>query len=313
MHSKQIHRILRDAQAPELLETLTERISLSDLQALLLDLYRQKAQAISPSMLLRNYQQNRFVQTAQVAPDLQMDFDHLAFRLLPDGFEALELSPVAPLASSSAIAPVHQNNVLTTIRATEVSSDPTNVLALECAVRRKNALAKQPKSRAAIKLCCNQRVVRTQVFDIQDAYPHFRILALCTAGRDEGAWRFEASAVVEHIDFYLRVLAKLAKIGRPATAAKIQLYVADHSDFIVPIQGALLARHPKVQTQVLPLAREQSYYRDIRFHLFAQNRDGNDFFLADGGLTDWTQQLLSNKKERLMISGFGSERLLACF
>lgn len=27
--------------------------------------------------------------------------------------------------------------------------------------------------------------------------------------------------------------------------------------------------------------------------------------IADGGFTDWTQQLLNNKKERLLISGFG--------
>jgi hypothetical protein len=35
--------------------------------------------------------------------------------------------------------------------------------------------------------------------------------------------------------------------------------------------------------------------------------------LIDGGFTDWTQQLMSNRKERLMTSGLGSERLCACF
>jgi|GEM_PF-4488011 len=38
-----------------------------------------------------------------------------------------------------------------------------------------------------------------------------------------------------------------------------------------------------------------------------------DYFLVDGGFTDWTQKLLSNRKERLLISGLGSERLLTCF
>jgi len=34
---------------------------------------------------------------------------------------------------------------------------------------------------------------------------------------------------------------------------------------------------------------------------------------VDGGFTDWTQQLLSNRKERLLISGMGSERFVFCF
>jgi len=31
--------------------------------------------------------------------------------------------------------------------------------------------------------------------------------------------------------------------------------------------------------------------------------------IADGGFVDWTQQLLGNKKERLLISGFGLDLL----
>jgi hypothetical protein len=35
--------------------------------------------------------------------------------------------------------------------------------------------------------------------------------------------------------------------------------------------------------------------------------------LTDGGFTDWTAQLLNNKKERLLISGLGPERLVSQF
>jgi hypothetical protein len=35
--------------------------------------------------------------------------------------------------------------------------------------------------------------------------------------------------------------------------------------------------------------------------------------LVDGGSVNWTQKLLSNAKERLVISGIGSERLCAEF
>jgi hypothetical protein len=35
--------------------------------------------------------------------------------------------------------------------------------------------------------------------------------------------------------------------------------------------------------------------------------------LVDGGSVNWTQQFLSNAKERLVISGIGSERLCTKF
>jgi hypothetical protein len=35
--------------------------------------------------------------------------------------------------------------------------------------------------------------------------------------------------------------------------------------------------------------------------------------LADGGAVDWTQKLLSDAKERLVISGIGSERVCGEF
>ena len=35
--------------------------------------------------------------------------------------------------------------------------------------------------------------------------------------------------------------------------------------------------------------------------------------LADGGVVDWTQRLLSNAKERLVTSGIGSERVCTAF
>jgi hypothetical protein len=45
----------------------------------------------------------------------------------------------------------------------------------------------------------------------------------------------------------------------------------------------------------------------------ARNRAGDEFPLVDGGFTTWTQQLLSNAKERLLISGLGTELLCSRF
>jgi hypothetical protein len=57
----------------------------------------------------------------------------------------------------------------------------------------------------------------------------------------------------------------------------------------------------------------QSYYRTLRYNLFATNVSGMEYFICDGGFTDWTARLLNNSKERYLISGFGTERLLTAF
>jgi hypothetical protein len=49
------------------------------------------------------------------------------------------------------------------------------------------------------------------------------------------------------------------------------------------------------------------YYRSFALRILVQASDGNRYPLVDGGLTDWTARLLGNKKERLLISGIGSE------
>ena len=51
------------------------------------------------------------------------------------------------------------------------------------------------------------------------------------------------------------------------------------------------------------------YYRGVQFKLYIL-RDGGEREIADGGFVDWTQRLLENRKERLLISGFGLELLV---
>ena len=52
----------------------------------------------------------------------------------------------------------------------------------------------------------------------------------------------------------------------------------------------------------------RGYYAGFCFKAFATFR-GATFEVADGGHVDWTQQLLASRKERLMISGIGLDRL----
>jgi hypothetical protein len=51
------------------------------------------------------------------------------------------------------------------------------------------------------------------------------------------------------------------------------------------------------------------YYNGLLLNIDVE-RDGRSLPVADGGSTDWTQRLLSDRAERLFTSGIGLERLI---
>ena len=53
----------------------------------------------------------------------------------------------------------------------------------------------------------------------------------------------------------------------------------------------------------------RGYYDAVCFKLFARDPSGKEIELGDGGPVDWTAKLLSDRKERLVISGLGVERI----
>lgn len=317
MSDKIINRILQEAQVPELMETLENRLSLTDLQSLLLEVYRKRTNNLTPRDVFEQYNQNRFVQPAQVSPKDILEFDSLAYSLLPPDFESVELSPVCPLGTVSVLATVDQNNTLTTVRNTEVCSDSTNMLALECARRRRSIQSNKARARERIKLCSSHRLLRSQAFEEPGTYPHFRLFGLCTSGRDEGSFIFETEALVEHIDYYIRLLMKARDLDLKTKALRVIFLVFDEDILKAlskKVHDPLSERYENVEYKIDQNCKEgYGYYLKVRFQIYVRDQDDTDYFLVDGGFTDWTQKCLSNRKERLLISGLGSERLLTCF
>ena len=316
MNDRILSRILRKAAVPDLLAALTDRLSLPDLQSLLLEVYRRRAAELPPGYLLQQYRQNRFVQPAQAPPQRLLELDRLAFSLLPPGFQVLELSPVCPLGTSSIVAAVDQNNAVTTIRNTEVCADSTNVLALECARRRRDLMLWEGPAVQDTKLCASHRLLRAQVFQGPDHFAHFRVLGLCTAGRDRGAYGFELEALGEQMGFYLRLLRELGEQGAALGGVTVRLTALDPDlaeALCVGVLAELSVAHPAVRFSIVPGEGAGGYYLGARFQIDAGDAAGKELNLVDGGFTGWTQQLLSDRKERLLVSGLGTERLALCF
>ncbi len=55
------------------------------------------------------------------------------------------------------------------------------------------------------------------------------------------------------------------------------------------------------------------YYDGLCLHVGVERASSGEVQLGDGGFTRWTQELLRNRKERLLTSGFGSELAVRLF
>ena len=313
--NKILERIERQAGIPGLAAILSKRLSPTDLQSLLLEVYRQRASRISPAEVLSNYQNNRFVKPSAVAATCLFQWKWIALANLPVEFQLLEISPVCPLGTSSSVAPVDQNWSVTTIRNSEVVSDSTNVLALECALRRRALLKQNPKSSEIVNFATSQRLLRGQKFQKPNQVTHFHTISLCSAGRDLGNSQFEILTLGVHIRYYIRALR--AFLG-PFVVLKLSLTDFSLQDNRRILEEQLMDPIRSEFEQVECVFNDsrtsgRGYYLHFCFHIHATNPSGQPVELVDGGIVDWTQKFLGNAKERLLISGIGSERVCTEF
>ena len=283
----------------------------SELQSLLIDVHRRAASTVTPADVLRRFRRDPFSRPAASDPRAVVQILALAFDLLPPGFARLELAPVAPLGTTAVLTGRGQAGVLGTDRTLEVLGDTTGVLALEAAVRRHAARDDVDHPDPAVRLAASRRVLRMQPFEEPDRQ-HFELLGLCTAGRTAPAFGFEAAALIEQIGFQLtlatavcgargRVRAEIADLDRPGRPTRLEELVCE----------PLRALHPGAQVEIDPArTRGAGYYRGAAFRI-AVDIGGTETEFADGGLVDWTQRLLGDRRERLVVSGLGVEQLAA--
>jgi hypothetical protein len=289
---------------PGLARLLAERLSGSELSSLLLEIFDRRTSDGAPAQLLQQYENNRFVQPAAVDMIglLRLELDTLIC-LRERGFQPVELSPAAVLGTCSILGTVSQDKILSAVRNTEIMADASNSLALHIAATKKN----DPAAAEVMRLCTVQRHIRAQSLKEKGHTPHFKIGCMVTSGKDTGGYAFECSALAEQLlalcALYLAwgvatVRVKLLRRDGYSDPDRLLREVFDH---LRSLDGL-----PEVVMDAAPAAN--NYYDGIQFKLII-GVDGREIEIADGGFVDWTQQLLANRKERLLISGFGLEWL----
>lgn len=254
-----------------------DELSDRDLQSLLLEVYA--ARVPEPERLLQRQRESRFVQPSPLDVRKSTRLLALAWELLPEPFEPIELSPLAPLGTCAGLATVSQNKVVSTARNCEVSADPSPTLALEC-VRRKGP----------IDLAAWQRVVRAQALPPGPGYyAHFGIFSLASAGRRG----FEVEALRRHWSFYR------AFLQRAVPGAEVEVRLTDWGGLAEQLTGESSVLDPE-------RVSGRGYYVRACFKIHV-----NGVEIGDGGFTDWTAKLRSDRREAFLSSGLGWERLVA--
>jgi hypothetical protein len=271
-------------------EALIDGLSPSDLQSVLLDVSRERAAKVTPARLLQRWQQDRFVRPSQSDPRQLVKTQQRLWERLPEQFTGVELSPVTPLGTCSAVSNINQHQVLSTIRSTEVASDPTNELAIEAAVRRR---AGQPR----VDLAACQRVVRAQAIEGPGMFAHFQLFVLVSSARDTGSGRTEAELLIDHLRYWHDVLGDAAEFSFTMfTPSAVRERIDD------TVRPALMTD----LTEDAARTKGMNYYAGTALGIAC---DGAE--LGDGGFTRWTADLLGDAKERCLISCVSTERLTA--
>lgn len=300
-----LRRVLGRSGGPEILDLLADEMSAGDLTTLLLEVFRRRAERRSPAEVMRRYRSDRFVAPAPIGFAALRRVEDALLSALPDGFETLVLAPVLPLAAHSAVATVDPRKVMATVRGSEVAADPTNGLALEASLRRSLARAADPRSDTLVRLAASQRVTRAQHFTGPGMTAHFQILGLVTAGRDTGNGSFERQQLADHLRFAARAMAAA---GARHTEIRLTC-LEDASRPVLERVREECAALPDVSVVEDPdRTTGRGYYTGICFKIFA-DLGGECPEVGDGGFVDWTRLLTGNRKERLLISGYGVDRL----
>ena len=283
-------------------EQLATGLAGSDLHSVLLEVMQHRARSRTPADVLAQYLRDGFCTPAAIDLRTSHDVDgHLLGAA--DGFEALDLSPVAPLGVSSAIAQTGQNRVLSALRMTEVVSDPTNVLALECA-RRLRADWETP-----VHLATSQRVLRAQPVPKLPGYgQHFRIFVLASGGREAKDHAFTVQACALQIRTMLVALDRLEQNGYTFGARRVEILTTPARQAVGDRIGDLL------NVAVVRRALDHAYYSaGLRYQIWVTAPDGAGIPLVDGGAFDWIARLAANRRAVYIASGTGSQLIAWSF
>lgn len=341
--SRIANRIERQLAMPGLVDALSSRLPASDLRSLLLEVYGARAAAVTETDILRNSARDPLFAPSAVSAATLMALDVSAFQAA-SGFTPLELSPVCSFAAASVLGGTSQNNILTTIRNAELLGDPTIALAIEAARRRRaNDLVRLCASHRVIRLqpfdtpgfsphfrlftlVTAGRDSGSRQFEMTHLREHVGVYLRMFRAFAKAGFSLQ-SPRVEFSDMNaVEAALQQAGISRQDVRDSIRAHRPGGSERFLRERGIAAlpeVAEPQLENEVFAPLRSEfpeadfrlnqqrleglGYYQPFAFRISPVAPDGRTYSIVDGGFTNWTARLLNNRKERLLISGVGTE------
>jgi hypothetical protein len=301
-------RIEQELNLPDLIKKLSNELSPSDFNSLLTEIFSLRADNISPNEMLKLYAQNQYAKPASVnaAQYRRLEADMLC-AAEDKGIQSVILSPASLFGCCSAFGAVHQNKVISAIRNLEILSDATNMLALHVAAGiKKGSLSHIEK---IIHFCTTHRHIRYYAEFSPQTLPHFGIFTMVSAGKSRSSYEFEIEALLFHLHFYLDYWQKKYGSVLSVTFNRRAGY-KDSDGFFSRICEAIKSVFSGMEILIDQRENNTIYYKGLQATINVHT-GGNTFEIGDIGFTDWTQKLLNNKSERLLISAMSLDRQMS--
>lgn len=150
----------------------------------MIDIFNLRSKNITPSNLLKNYERKYdLYEPSKIDPRIYNEISNIFFDSVSSNFECIELSPINPFGLNSTLTLTNQNNVLSSIRNSEVMSDSSISMALECAYRIRKMNVEN------VNLASSTRILRTQNYGTGKKThwsQHFRACSLVSSFRNSG-------------------------------------------------------------------------------------------------------------------------------
>ena len=210
---KMLQSISEELGVTNLLEILSTT-PMRRLQPILVHAFKNSAMIRKPAALLQEYERRQeFLGISSITQIELYKFALACHEATRSTFENVQTSPIAPFGLNTALSMVSQNNTLSSIRGSEVVSDLTSQLALECSLRRKRNVARKDES--AVHVSTSGRVLRLQPFDKSKGYmQHFNLFALCSGGLNvPSSGGFAVPSLQKHIATLLNAISVLHREG----------------------------------------------------------------------------------------------------
>lgn len=336
----------------------------------MINIINERIKKYTSSDILKNYRNKYdYYKPASNSAYIYNMIESEFYKVVNPTFECIELSPITPLALNSVLTKLSQNNSLSTIRNSEVISDSSISMALECAYRIKNNYYEKLDAEF-INLASSQRLLRMQKYGNGKKShwaQHFKALSMLTAFRNSELNMF--TGLEQQIEKWILLIQNLQKNGLDISNItvniaylpivkeiyrindvnnyelyansvnpdydifnKYNILLSSEIDSLEKIEKlnldkeilltiknsylylqknlflSLQEKFPTVNFN-FQLNRKSglNYYEHYCYEVIVTFLDGKKLCLVDGGITNWTGQLLSDKKEKCVSSGMGME------